>query len=155
MIEKMSFVTLAGPKNEIDYLETHYLSKHDIHLENALAEFSSSDQFTTYNEENPFKDALNKSHELMGLVKNPEKVKIENISIKSAEGFIDKIDDRLSDIEDEISKLNTQIQALDADFNSLAPFKGLNYTLKGIYDMDFFKYRFGKIPKVNFDKFES
>ena len=155
MIEKMSFVTLAGPKNEIDYLVTHYLSKHDIHLENALAEFSSSDQFTTYNEENPFKDALNKSHELMGLVKNPEKVKIENISIKSAEGFIDKIDDRLSDIEDEISKLNTQIQALDADFNSLAPFKGLNYTLKGIYDMDFFKYRFGKIPKVNFDKFES
>lgn len=43
MIEKMSFVTLAGPKNEIDYLVTHYLSKHDIHLENALAEFSSSD----------------------------------------------------------------------------------------------------------------
>ncbi len=35
MIEKMSFVTLAGPKNEIDYLVTHYLSKHDIHLENA------------------------------------------------------------------------------------------------------------------------
>ena len=70
MIEKMSFVTLAGPKNEIDYLVTHYLSKHDIHLENALAEFSSSDQFTTYNEENPFRDALNKSHELMGLVKN-------------------------------------------------------------------------------------
>lgn len=30
MIEKMSFVTLAGPKNEIDYLVTHYLSKHDI-----------------------------------------------------------------------------------------------------------------------------
>ena len=32
MIEKMSFVTLAGPKTEIDYLVDHYLSKHDIHL---------------------------------------------------------------------------------------------------------------------------
>jgi len=75
MIEKMSFVTLAGPKTEIDNLVENYLSKHDIHLENALTEFSSNEQFTTFSEENPFKAALNKSHELMQLVKEPEKLK--------------------------------------------------------------------------------
>lgn len=155
MIEKMSFVTLAGPKTEIDYLVTHYLSKHDIHLENALTEFSSSDQFTTFTEENPFKASLNKSHELMGLIKNPEKVELQKISIKSAENCIERIDDELADVQDEISKLNEKIQALDADYSTLAPFKTLNYTLKGIYDMEFFKYRFGKIPRANFDKFES
>ena len=48
MIEKMSFVTLAGPKTEIDNLVENYLSKHDIHLENALTEFSSNEQFTTF-----------------------------------------------------------------------------------------------------------
>lgn len=155
MIEKMSFVTLAGPKTEIDYLVTHYLSKHDIHLENALTEFSSSEQFTTFTEENPFKASLNKSHELMGLVKNPEKVNLQKISIKNAENFIEKIDDELADVQDDISKLNEKIQALDADYSTLAPFKTLNYTLKGIYDMEFFKYRFGRIPRANFDKFES
>ena len=60
MIEKMSFVTLAGPKTEIDYLVDHYLSKHDIHLENALSELSSAEQFTTFTEENPFKAMLTK-----------------------------------------------------------------------------------------------
>ncbi len=155
MIEKMSFVTLAGPKTEIDHLVNDYLSKHDIHLENALTEFSSSDQFTTFTEENPFKAALNKSHELMQLVKDPGKAKIEHMTVKDAEKFLYKIDDSLADVKDSISNLNSNIEKLDVDYARLAPFKTLNYTLKRISDMEFFKYRFGKIPRSNFDKFES
>lgn len=155
MIEKMSFVTLAGPKTEIDHLVTHYLSKHDIHLENALTEFSSAEQFTTFSEENPFKASLNKSHELMLLINNPEKASIEKIGINKAEKFIEKIDDDLSDIRDKITELETKKQALDQDYNILAPFKTLNYTLQKIRDMEFFKYRFGKIPRPSFEKFES
>ena len=151
----MSFVTLAGPKTEIDHLVNDYLSKHDIHLENALTEFSSSDQFTTFTEENPFKAALNKSHELMQLVKDPGKAKIEHMTVKDSEKFLYKIDDSLADVKDSISNLNSNIEKLDVDYARLAPFKTLNYTLKRINDMEFFKYRFGKIPRSNFDKFES
>lgn len=155
MIEKMSFVTLAGPKTQIDYLVNNYLSKHDIHLENALTEFSSTEQFTTFTEENPFKSALNKSHELMQLVKAPEKVELQEINVVEAEKFLDKIDNDLLDVRTEISELKEKIEKLDIDYAVLAPFKTLNYTLKRIYDMEFFKYRFGKIPRVSFDKFES
>lgn len=97
MIEKMSFVTLAGPKTEIDYLVDHYLSKHDIHLENALSELSSAEQFTTFTEENPFKAMLTKSRELMLLVKNPEKATISKINVNKAQKFIDKIDEQIDD----------------------------------------------------------
>lgn len=155
MIEKMSFVTLAGPKTDIDHLVNHYLSKHDIHLENALAEFSSSDQFTTFSEENPFKAMLNRSHELMLLINNPENATVEKMGIKKAEKIIDKIDDELNDIRDDISELNTKKQNLDQDYAILAPFKTLNYRLDKIRDMEFFKYKFGKIPRAEFDKFES
>ena len=115
MIEKMSFVTLAGPKTQIDHLVNNYLSKHDIHLENALTEFSSSEQFTTFSEENPFKAALNKSHDLLMLVKNPEKAEITDINVADAEKFLNKIDDDLADVRDKISKLNEKKQALDTD----------------------------------------
>ena len=155
MIEKMSFVTLAGTKTEIDNLVENYLSKHDIHLENALTEFSSNEQFTTFSEENPFKAALNKSHELMQLVKEPEKAKVSNIGVKDAEKFLYKIDDSLADVRSEIDDLDKEIESLNTDYGILAPFKTLNYTLKRIYDMEFFKYRFGRIPKSSFDKFES
>lgn len=155
MIEKMSFVTLAGPKTQIDYLVNNYLSKHDIHLENALTEFSSTEQFTTFTEENPFKSALNKSHELMQLVQNPEKVELQKINVTDAEKFLYKIDDDLADVRHDISELKGKIEELEIDYDTLAPFKTLNYTLKRIYDMEFFKYRFGKIPRISFDKFES
>ena len=155
MIEKMSFVTLAGPKTEIDYLVDHYLSKHDIHLENALSELSSAEQFTTFTEENPFKAMLTKSRELMLLVKNPEKATISKINVNKAQKFIDKIDEQIDDIRTEVTNLEKQLDALNQDYAVLAPFKTLNYSLKGIYDMEFFKYRFGKIPRSEFDKFES
>ncbi len=155
MIEKMNFVTLAGPKTQIDYLVNHYLSKHDIHLENALTEFSSTEQFTTFTEENPFKSSLNKSHELMQLVHAPEKAEIQNITVAEAEKFLNRIDEDLVDVRDKIAKLKEKIEQLNVDYTTLAPFKTLNYTLKRIYDMEFFKYRFGKIPRVSFDKFES
>lgn len=155
MIEKMSFVTLAGPKTQIDYLVNNYLSKHDIHLENALTEFSSTEQFTTFTEENPFKSALNKSHELMQLVKEPEKVKLQDVNVADAEKYLDKMEDELLDVRTQISELKEKIEKLDIDYATLAPFKTLNYTLKRIYDMEFFKYRFGKIPRTGFDKFES
>ena len=155
MIEKMSFVTLAGPKTEIDYLVDHYLSKHDIHLENALSELSSAEQFTTFTEENPFKAMLTKSRELMLLVKNPEKATISKINVNKAQKFIDKIDEQIDDIRTEVANLEKQMDALNQDYAVLAPFKTLNYSLKGIYDMEFFKYRFGKIPRSEFDKFES
>ena len=111
----MSFVTLAGPKTEIDNLVENYLSKHDIHLENALTEFSSNEQFTTFSEENPFKAALNKSHELMQLVKEPEKAKVSNVGVKDAENFLYKIDDSLADVRSEIDDLDKEIESLNTD----------------------------------------
>ena len=89
------------------------------------------------------------------LVKNPEKAEITDINVADAEKFLNKIDHALADVRDKISKLNEKKQALDTDYAILAPFKTLNYTLKRIYDMEFFKYRFGKIPSANFDKFET
>lgn len=155
MIEKMSFVTLAGPKTQIDYLVNNYLSKHDIHLENALTEFSSTEQFTTFSEENPFKSALNKSHELMQLVQNPDKVELQEMNVVDAEKFLDRIDNNLLDVRTQISELRENIEKLEIDYATLAPFKTLDYTLKRIYDMEFFKYRFGRIPRIGFEKFES
>ena len=36
MIEKMKFLSITGPKADIDRMTETYLSKYEIHLENAL-----------------------------------------------------------------------------------------------------------------------
>ena len=40
MIVKMKFLSITGPKDDIDRVVNQYLSKYEIHLENALAPVS-------------------------------------------------------------------------------------------------------------------
>ena len=37
MVEKMKLLHITGPKNDIDRVMGKYLSKYDIHFENAIA----------------------------------------------------------------------------------------------------------------------
>ena len=41
MIEKMKFVSISGPKNDLDRIVNQYLSRYEIQLENALTELKS------------------------------------------------------------------------------------------------------------------
>ena len=41
MIEKMKFLSITGPKTDIDRVVNTYLCKYEIHLENALSELTA------------------------------------------------------------------------------------------------------------------
>lgn len=40
MIEKMKFLSITGPKSDIDRVVNEYLAKYEIHLENAMAQLT-------------------------------------------------------------------------------------------------------------------
>lgn len=58
MIEKMKFLSITGPKADIDRMTETYLSKYEIHLENALAELTEVANLSPFLEINPYKEAL-------------------------------------------------------------------------------------------------
>ena len=41
MIVKMKFLTITGPKDDLDRMMDEYLSRYEIHLENALSELKT------------------------------------------------------------------------------------------------------------------
>ena len=59
MIEKMNFLSITGPKADIDRVVNTYLCKYEIHLENALSELTTVESLTPFLEVNPYRDALN------------------------------------------------------------------------------------------------
>ena len=67
MIEKMKFVSLTGPREDIDRMVMRYLSRYDIHLENALTELSEVRGLTPYVQTNPYKGLLAKANEYAAL----------------------------------------------------------------------------------------
>ena len=57
MIEKMKFLSITGPREDIDRVADTYLSRYEIHLENALSELKTVKNLRPYIEVNPYRDA--------------------------------------------------------------------------------------------------
>ena len=74
VIEKMQFINITGPKNDIDRVVNIYLSKHEIHLENALSELNNVRDLRPFIEHNPYKDILSKVEDMIKKVENPNEV---------------------------------------------------------------------------------
>ena len=74
MIEKMRFISIIGPKDDIDRVTDTYLSKFDIHLENTLTELSGLKNVHPFLEANPFQQLQRNILELKGYGhKNPHR----------------------------------------------------------------------------------
>ena len=67
MIEKMKFLSITGPKADIDRVVNDYLSKYEIHLENAMAQLTQVQHLSPYIQINPYRDLLAKVNEFAGL----------------------------------------------------------------------------------------
>ena len=98
MIEKMKFLSITGPKSDIDRVVNEYLAKYEIHLENAMAQLTQVQHLSPYIQINPYKELLNKATEFAGLLQNTEDVPVRDISLDEATGLIDSLSQKLSDL---------------------------------------------------------
>ena len=89
MIEKMKFLSITGPKSDIDRVVNQYLSKYEIHLENAMAQLSQIQHLSPYIQINPYKDLLSRVNEFAGLLKNPKDVPVGDISLEEIQALVD------------------------------------------------------------------
>lgn len=67
MITKLNFVSVTGPKSDLDRMVSKYLSKFEIHLEYAPSELKSSNTLHPFTEANPYKEVLSRGEELLAL----------------------------------------------------------------------------------------
>ena len=80
MIEKMKFLSITGPKTDIDRVVNEYLSKYEIHLENALTQLTEVRHLSPYIQINPYKELLSKVNEFAGMLKNPQEIPVRYFS---------------------------------------------------------------------------
>lgn len=64
MIEKMKFLSISGPKDDIDRVVDQYLSRYEIHLENALSELKTVRDLRPFTENNPYRTEYQRAEEL-------------------------------------------------------------------------------------------
>ena len=81
MIEKMKFVSITGPREDIDRVVNNYLSRYEIHLENALTELTDVKNLSPYLEINPYKEALSTVGSFYEEVENPEQASAKKLPL--------------------------------------------------------------------------
>lgn len=153
MIEKMQFINITGPKTDIDRVVNVYLSKYEIHLENALTELSNVTDLKPFIETNPYKDVLNKASELVKKVDKDALPDGKSMTLDEAIAVINKMTEELDQFNSKKRTLKDERNHMRELLQKIEPFRLLNYDLRKILHFRFIKFRFGRISHEYFDKF--
>ena len=70
MIVKMKFLSISGPKTDIDRVCDQYLSKYEMQLENAVAELKTTDNLQPFVDLNPYREPLAKAEQFTAMIKD-------------------------------------------------------------------------------------
>lgn len=73
MIEQMRFISISGPKDDLDRMVNQVLSHYEIQLENALTELKSVYKLVPFPGNNPYRSPLEKVKKLTDGVWKQEK----------------------------------------------------------------------------------
>ena len=163
MIEKMKFLSITGPKADIDRVVNTYLSKYEIHLENALSELTTVQNLTPFLEINPYKEALNTANlfceELNSFATDTVKAETaqaaaQTMDVETALDTIRRIQTDYQDLDKKRSDLKNQLTTVDESLRVIRPFRNLDFDISSILKFRFIRFRFGRIGKEYYQKFE-
>lgn len=153
MIEKMKFLSITGPKSDIDRVVNDYLSKYEIHLENALSELQSVQNLAPYIQINPYKKYLNTANEFYNALDTDLPHNDLSLSLEESIAFIDRLDKEYTGFKEKLDDLMVIHQELGTAMERVKPFRNLDYNLSALLDFEFIRFRFGKISKEFYGKF--
>lgn len=155
MIIKMKFLSITGPKSDIDRVVNQYLSKYEIHLENALAELKSVQDLTPYIQINPYKETLKQAENYMQLLPEDRRITDKELTLEKSIAFIQNLDHMMTQINEERAGYEAQRSRYQELYDKIEPFMGLDCNLSVIFQFKHLKFRFGKMPREYFNKLQS
>lgn len=155
MIEKMKFVRISGPKNDIDRVVDTYLSKYEIHLENALTELKTVRDLIPFNETNPYREITQKSNELSTMLSTKIPSGSSTMELTQAVTLIEELSNEINGLKIERAEVEEHKNHLSASLKKISLFHGLNFDVPTILNFKYIKFRFGRISKEHYESFKA
>lgn len=154
MIEKMNFLSITGPKADIDRVVNTYLCKYEIHLENALSELTTVESLTPFLDVNPYRDALNSINTIYEELKTPPSTSNRSPGIETALSTVKEIRSQADQLQKEQSDLEEKCSSLEESLRIIRPFRNIDYDISSILHLKYIHFHFGRIEKQYYEKFK-
>lgn len=152
MIVKMKFITLTGPKRDIDRVTNDYLSKYEIQLENALSELKTVDNLQPFTDTNPYKKPLEQADKAAELLSVPKTQDLPGLTSDQALRIISQTENICCSIEAQKEALELEEKNLTEQIKMIEPFRPMQFVLREVFHFQFVKFRFGRAPLEYFEK---
>lgn len=154
MIVKMKFLQISGPEADIDRMCNQYLSRHEMQLENAIAELKTTDNLQPFIEINPYRDPLAKAQQFCELL-DEEKIRPDRtMDTEEILTLIRDINHDYVDMQEKRELLKKQAEELKEKASALEPFRSLEIDLGEASKYRFLRVRFGRIGVDYFRRLE-
>ncbi len=154
MIVKMKFLSITGPRTDIDRVSDVYLSKYEMQLEHAITELKTTENLLPFVELNPYKEPLAKAEQFAAML--PEGINVPDTSLTPDEmlDLIREVNHDYLDIQDKIDALEKEKTSIQEKLNVLEPFQPLDFDLHKVMHYRYMQIRFGRIDVDYYHKLE-
>lgn len=155
MIVKMKFLSISGPKTDIDRVVEQYLSKYEIQLENAITELKTTENLIPFMDVNPYKEPLSKANQYVAMLKGKTETQMKlPASDEEAFSFIQEVSRDYQALWEKKQEVKKEKAALKEKLYLLEPFQTLDLELSEVSHFQYMRVRFGKIGLDYYNKLE-
>lgn len=145
MIVKMKFLSISGPRTDIDRVCDTYLSKHEMQLENAIAELRTTENLLPFVEVNPYKEPLAKAEQFASLLSEGDYHVDQTQSKDEILTLIRDLNHDYLELIERKELLKKKRDELQAKVNLLEPYMSLEIPLHSALHYKYMQVRFGRI----------
>ena len=150
----MRLLSLTGNNEKLDYIIAKYLLKSGIQLENAPKMLEKGWKLTYFSYNSDIHDLTMKTENLLKTLKiscEPKDVELSN-SYEDIKEKIEKIDNDILEKQQKLESKKREIEDLKKRIEPIEHLKNINVELDKMYNVQFIKFRYGKIPTENMDE---
>ena len=154
MIVKMKFLSISGPRTDIDRVSASYLSKYEMQLENAITELKTTDNLMPFMDVNPYKEPLSKAEQYVAMLAQPKGEMDTSLTADEILTMIRDLNHDYLDLKVREDRLKKQKEEFLERLHELEPFQPLELNLKEVYGYQYMKVRFGRVNVEYYQKLE-
>lgn len=154
MIVKMKFLSVSGPKEDIDRVCEVYLSKYEMQLESAVTELKTADNLLPFVEMNPYKEPLAKAELFTKFL--PAGDYHADLSMEKDEilKLVQDINHEYLNLMEKKEQLKKKRDELKERAGVLEPFRSLDIDIQKVMHYKYMQVRFGRIGIDYYRKLE-
>lgn len=154
MIVKMKFLSISGPRTDIDRVCDVYLSKYEMQLENAVTELKTTDNLLPFVEMNPYKEPLAKAEEFTSKLSVSNIPADTTLSTDAIITLIRGLNHDYLELQEKKELLKKNKDELLEKLHVLEPFRPLDFDLHKVLHYRYMQLRFGRIGIDYYRKLE-